>query len=86
MRDAIDYRSSIQTFRKEARSAPGLDHVIEAGLRERPAHALRQIGVEDAEITAELDAIIGEEKTLKKFEEEIPKFPIPTIDTRGMRP
>jgi hypothetical protein len=82
MKDAIGYHSGIQKFRDETRFEPDLDRIIEGGLRTNPARALKQIGVEDAEINAELSAIAEDEVALKKFVAEIPKFPIPSIDTR----
>jgi hypothetical protein len=82
MHDAIGGHMSIQKFRDTTRFGSGLDEAIEAGLKRNPARALKRIGVEDAEITAELAEIAREELAVKKFIEEIPKFPIPAIDYR----
>ena len=80
MHDAIGGHSSIQKFRERTRFDEGLDQAIEQGLKENPARALKQIGVDDAEITAELAAIEEGEVALKEFITEVPKHPIPDID------
>src|SRR5712692_7740188 len=80
MREAIGTHSSIQKFREQSRFGDGLDQAIERGLKEDPVRALKRIGLEDAEITADLEAIVKEEAALKQFIEEIPKHPIPDID------
>ena len=80
MQDAIGGHSSIRDFRERARHDEGLDKTIEQGLRENPARALSKIGVEDAEIAAELAGIAEGEAALKEFIKGIPKHPIPNID------
>jgi hypothetical protein len=85
MHDAIGGHSSIQKFRDQTRFGDGLDQAIKHGLKERPAHALKQIGVEDLEIAAELAAIAEEKIALKEFIKEVPKYPIPNIDTQWNR-
>jgi hypothetical protein len=79
MHDAIGGHISIQKFREETRFDPGLNQAVERGLRQDPLRALKQIGVEDAEITAELAEIEKEVLAVKKFIEGVPKFPIPDI-------
>ena len=78
MYDAVGCGGSMGRFYKDTRY--GLDAVIEDGLRSNPAHALKQLKVEDAEIAAELEAIAKEAAALKEFIAKVPKHPVPKMD------
>ncbi len=80
MHDAIGGSSSIRKFRERTRYGDELDRMISEGLKERPLQALKQIGIEDAEISTELKSIEEEEAVLKRQIKDAPKFPIPNID------
>jgi len=80
MHDALGAHESIQSFRKRTRLEKGLHDAIDGSLKNDPTRALKQINVEDAEITAELKDINKDEANLNVFINGIPKHPIPKIE------
>ena len=80
MHPALGGYGGIARFRKETDTPEKLDAAIEDSIKSRPAKALEQIHVQDAEITEELARIEQAEQSLRDYEAKVAKFTVPKVD------
>ena len=80
MHPALGGYGGVARFRKETNTPEELDAAIEDSIKSRPAKALEQIHVQDAEIAAELARIEQAEQSLQEYEAKVVKFPAPKVD------
>ena len=79
MKDALGDDSSMTTFSKKVRAPGALEERIKGSLLSNPSHALKQIGVSDSEIDAELASILAEHEAFDRWVVALPKHKIPSI-------